>query len=87
VGRVDQSETRHNYPDHAVERVAEERAPHGGVMCKLQPVFDEGCVLLKLRTSRCYPQLIGWAKRLALSNNRKETIGWNALSDLKSVLP
>jgi len=31
VGRVEQSETRHNDLNHAVERAAEKRAPHGGV--------------------------------------------------------
>jgi len=31
VGRVERSETRHNDPNHAGKRVAEKRAPHGGI--------------------------------------------------------
>ena len=31
VGLVEQNETRHNDPNHAVVRDAEKRAPHGGV--------------------------------------------------------
>src|SRR3972149_3222616 len=42
--------------------------------CMFQPIFRKIFFKAPLHSSRCYPQLIRWAKRLALSNNKKKRL-------------